>query len=107
MLNAIKTYLPLIFLVLVVSFLWSFEPLPPSSKNYSFTDYLLERYNGIYTARNWSWFIVPPLFLLLGGDPLRNLREMPVIGWIILVGSEVIIYYFLYWRYTIKKKRKK
>jgi hypothetical protein len=104
--ESISNLLPLIVLCLITFFLWSFEPLPPSSKNYSFTDYLLE--GGYY--KNWQWFVGPVLFLFIGdigGDLLRNVREMPLVGWIILAGSEIIIYQLLYWRYKNRKQSKR
>ncbi len=104
---AIETYIPIIILVLLVVFLMSFEPLPPTSKKYSFTDYLLDRYGNIYGARNWGWFVLPLIYLLIGGNPIRNIREMPLIGWIVLALIEIIISLLLYWRYKIKKKRNK
>jgi hypothetical protein len=53
----------------------------------------------------FGWFILPLLFLFLGGDVLRNIREMPLVGWLVLVAIEMFIYLWLYWRYKRECKQ--
>lgn len=100
-------YLIIFLFIVIIAFLWSFKPLPPSSKYYSFKDYLLEPAPGLLSyARNWGYFLYPFMYLLLGGDPIRNIKEMPGLGWLIIILIEVIIVLLLYWHYKKRKKRK-
>lgn len=104
----------LVLIILVVLWLVSSatEPAPRTSQHYSFIDYLLEsafgpsHVTGAY-PRKWGYLLYPLLFLLLGGDVLRTIREMPLIGWIILFVVEATIYLLLYWRYTVHKNKEK
>ena|SRR6185437_13861821 len=100
----------LIFIILLC-LLWaafqSFKSLPPTSKNYSFQDYLLEAAPSRTGAKKWGWFLLPLVFLLLGGNPLQNVKEMPLLGWLIIATAEIIIYFLCYWRYTVRKGKKK
>jgi len=101
------SFISIIILCLLWAIFQSFKPLPRNSKYYSFQDYLLEGAPSLTGAKKWGWFLLPLLYLLLGGNPLRNIKEMPFIGWLILIAIEVIIYLLLYWRYRVHKKKKK
>ena len=68
------------------------------AKKYSFIDSLCEPELG---GRRFGWFILPLLYLFLGGDVLRNIREMPLVGWLVMAAIEIFIYLWLYYRYKM------
>jgi hypothetical protein len=72
-------------------------------KMYGFVDYLCQA-EGF--GWRWGYFLLPVLYLGLGDDIPRNIREMPRMGWLVIGAFEAIICVWLYARYAQEGGRK-